>query len=1012
MLSVRLFGPITIEVNGEPLPTLRSRRGLYLLALLTLRANREVARLWLAGTLWPDSDESQGLENLKRSLTDLRKALGPAAELLQSPSKHTLTFRLTSGQADVLAFDEAIQQDAPEALERVISLYRAPLLEDCYELWVQAEQATRRENYLAAVERLAARKQAVGELAQLVPILREAVARDPLREGLSRLLMTALTEAGSPAAAAEVYRELRSNLLREHNAQPSAELTALYNQIRAGATLAITPPRPPAPTSRKAPAHYTLPRPLTALVGRENELLAVAQCLQNACLVTLTGPGGIGKTRLALETARSPQTVPADGACFVDLAPLHDPTHLPQAMAVALGLQETGELPMVEALSAFLRPRSLLLVLDNCEHLLDASAELAGRLLKDCPNLQILTTSRQPLGITGEVVWRVPALEVPSRLGAPEELVERYSALRLFFERARAVQPKLRLTELTVQAAIEICRHLDGIALAIELAAARVKSLSVEQIAIRLDDRFRLLTGGSRDALPRQQTLRALIDWSYDLLPPAEQTLLARLALFREGFSLEAAEVICADGVVLEPSAILDILEQLVDKSLVVKGGSRESATPRYQMLGTIREYSRQKQTEEELPSLIERYGDWYNALALDADTNLLGPEQTQWLGVLDTEHNNFRQALVLRVGEPHLELCASLCRYWFLRGHWSEGREYLAAALTRTDTLPGTATRARALMGAGNLARNQGDFAVAITYFEECLALRRTLGDQRGSASILNNLATVFLDQSDYERAQSLYEESLTLCRELGETAGISRALHNLGMIANEQGDNEHALELYTESLALSRSLGNRYLEANDLHNLGNVAVDQGDYQKARSLLEESLSICRDLKMDVAVTVSLIDLGRIELALGGYSAAESLLEESLTLNQSLGDPRGVAASLNNLGFVALAQGASEQARQRLIQSLQHGHRRCTVDSFIGLAHLALREGQPRKAAQLYGVADRLRTDLKGVLAFLEQRIHDDDRELLAEQLGPAFAQEYSAGRSLSDQDAYLLISG
>ena len=1010
MLRIRLFGSIAVEVNGEPLPPVRSRRGLYLLALLALRANRDVARLWLAGTLWPESDDLQGLENLRRSLTDLRKALGPAAELLQSPTKHTLQLRLAPEQLDVLGFDEAVREDTTAALERALALYTAPLLEDCYEVWVRPEQELRQETYLATVERLASRKQVTGELAGLIPTLREAVARDPLREGLCRLLMTALTETGNPSAATEVYRELRSSLLKQHNVNPSAELTALYNRIRAAATVAVSAPAPPSVVHKQA-TPYALPRPLTALIGRERELEAILQCLGNAPLVTLTGTGGIGKTRLALETAWTQQKNQPDGACFVDLAPVADPALLPRAAAAALGLQETDEQPLLEALIDHLRPRTLLLVLDNCEHLIDASAELAGRLLRDCPNLQILATSRQPLGITGEVVWRVPVLEVPPREGAPEELVERYAALRLFFERARAVQSTLALTQSSVDAAIEICRHLDGIALAIELAAARVKSLSVEQIALRLEDRFRLLTGGSRNALPRQQTLRALVDWSYELLPPKEQLLLARLSVFGDSYSLEATEAICGDGVELDSGEILDLLEQLVDKSLVLTEESEEGLS-RYRMLETIREYSRLKLPEGDLATLGERYRSWYLALAQQSEANLLGSDQAHWLTVLDGEHHNLRKAIALSTGESHLELCAALCRYWYLRGHWSEGREQLDEALGRADAARGSAARAKALMGAGNLARSQSDYPVAIVHYEACLVLYRELGDAVGHASTLNNLATVLMEEGDYVRAQALYEESLTLSRELDDKGGISRALHNLGMIANEQGDNERALAFYSESLALSRALGNRYLEANGLNNLGNVAVDQGDYKRARALIEQALLIDRELGMDAGIASSLNDLGRIELALGSYESAQRLVAEGLELYRRLGDQRGIALSLHNQGLVLLAWGRYDEARQRLTESLQLGHLRCLADTLVGLAHLALREEQLARAARLYGAADQVNLQRKGILAFLERRIHDDDLEQLTETLGPElFEKAYATGHALTTEAALQLAA-
>lgn len=972
-----------------------------MLALLTLRANREVARVWLAGTLWPESDDAQGLENLKRSLTDLRKALGPAAEQLQSPTKHTLLFKLTTEQADVLSFDEALKEDSVAALERALSLYRAPLLEDCYEVWVRSEREARQESYLAAVERYAILQQEKGNLAAAIPALREALVRDPFREGLCRMLLEALAETGNPAAAAEVYREFRSGLLREGNGSPSAALTALYNRIR---TEGSTPPTPaPPPAAKKASPRYTLPRPLTELIGREQELEAITACLGNACLVTLTGTGGIGKTRLALQTAWNQQAVLSEGACFVELAPLLSASQLPQAIASALGVQETDEQPLLETLVDYLKPRALLLVLDNCEHLVDACADFAGRLLRDCPHLQILCTSRQPLGVTGEVVWRVPILAIPPPGGAFEDLVERYAALRLFFERARAVQPSLVLNAATVQAAIEICRHLDGIALAIELAAARVKSLSVEQIAARLDDRFRLLTGGSRNALPRQQTLRALIDWSYDILPERERLLFAQLSIFSDSYTLEAAEAICAEDDTFE------LLDQLVDKSLVLAEEGAEG-TVRYRMLETIREYSRTKLDAEQREALEARLVYWYLARAIEAEPKLIGADQAHWLRVMDQEHNNLRQALTLGDSQQTLLLCATLARYWYLRNHWTEGRNYLQAAVACPEVQDPTPLRAKALMGAGNLASRQGDYEAATGFYTECLEIRRALGDRSGTASVLNSLATAIKEQGDYERARQLYHESLALCEELEDQTGMARANHNLGMIANEQGDNETALVFYTAAITLSRALGDPFLEANDLNNLGNVAIDQGDYKKAREYTEQALALYRGLGIDTGIAFCLDNLGRIALVLGDYAGARILIDESLKLNQDLGDQRGIAISLNNLGLVALALGELSEAQGLLVQSIAHRNWPSVAGTLVALGHLALRQGQLPRAATLYGAAEQLCAQMKRALSLLETRLRDEDIDLLVETLGQdVFDQSYTQGRSLTAEEAVLL---
>jgi len=1002
MLTIRLFGPITVEVDGKPLPALRSRQGFYILSLLTLRANREVSRLWLAGEIWPESDDDRGLENLRRSLTNLRQALGPEKERIQQASKRTLFFQIDPEQVDVLAFDAALKEDSITSLEKAIQLYRAPLLEGDYEVWMRPEREARQEAYLAAVERYATLQQAKGNLAAALPALREALVRDPLREGLCRMLMEALAETGNPAAAAEVYREFRTGLLREGNGSPSAALTAVYNRIR---TEGSTPPPPPsvAAAPKKASPRYALPRPLTELIGREQELEAIAACLGNACLVTLTGTGGIGKTRLALQTAWNQQAVLSEGACFVELAPLLSASQLPQATASALGVQETDEQPLLETLVDYLKPRALLLVLDNCEHLVDGCADFAGRLLRDCPHLQILCTSRQPLGVTGEVVWRVPILAIPPPGGAFEDLVERYAALRLFFERARAVQPNLVLNAATVQAAIEICRHLDGIALAIELAAARVKSLSVEQIAARLDDRFRLLTGGSRNALPRQQTLRALIDWSYDILPERERLLFAQLSIFSDSYTLEAAEAICAEDDTFE------LLDQLVDKSLVLAEEGVEG-TVRYRMLETIREYSRTKLDPEQRDVLEARFLSWYLARAIDAEPKLIGGEQAHWLRVMDQEHNNLRQALTLGDSQQNLLLCATLARYWYLRNHWTEGRNYLQAAVARPEVQDPTPLRAKALMGAGNLASRQGNYEAATGFYTECLEIRRALDDRSGTASVLNSLATAIKEQGDYERARQLYHESLALCEELEDQTGMARANHNLGMIANEQGDNETALVFYTAAITLSRALGDPFLEANDLNNLGNVAIDQGDYKKAREYTEQALALYRGLGVDTGIAFCLDNLGRIALVLGDYAGARVLIDESLKLNQELGDQRGIAISLNNLGLVALAQGELSEAQGLLLQSIAYRNWPSVAGTLVALGHLALRQGQLPRAAALYGAAEQLCEQMKRALSLLETRLRDEDIDLLVETLGQAaFDQSYTDGRSLTPDEAVLL---
>jgi predicted ATPase/transcriptional regulator with XRE-family HTH domain len=476
-----------------------------------------------------------------------------------------------------------------------------------------------------------------------------------------------------------------------------------------------------------------LPVPMTSFIGRARELAAVKQRFSSARLLTLTGPGGCGKTRLALQAAAELADKFADGVCFVELAPLGDPRLVPQSVASALGVREEPTRPLPVTLIDTLHRRQLLLVLDNCEHLIAACAELAHILLSACPQLHVLATSREVLGVAGEMAWRVPPLASPDpQRPVPVEHLLQYEAVQLFVERARTVQPTFTVTERNAAAVAQVCHRLDGIPLAIELAAARVKVLTVEQIAARLDDRFRLLTGGSRIALPRQQTLQAAIDWSYDLLSEPERRLWRRLSVFAGGWTLEAAEAVCA-GAGLDAAEVLDRLTSLVDKSLVTVDAMAGEA--RYRLLETIRQYGREKLERSGEAAVIRRqHLEWHVGLAERAEPELTGPDQAVWLEKLEAEHDNLRAALewsqVEAQGEQiGLRVAAALWRFWLVHGHLREGRRWLEGMLAGSpEAWP--AVRAKALYGAGALAEDQGDYAAARAFFAESLALRRELLD------------------------------------------------------------------------------------------------------------------------------------------------------------------------------------------------------------------------------------------------------------------------------------------
>jgi predicted ATPase/class 3 adenylate cyclase len=606
---------------------------------------------------------------------------------------------------------------------------------------------------------------------------------------------------------------------------------------------------------------HNLPQQVTSFVGREAQLTEVKSLLQKTRLLTLTGSGGCGKTRLALQVAAD--LLDGDGACvwLVELAPLTDPQLLDLSVAGVLGLKEERGKPILQTLIEYLRNKHLLLVLDNCEHLLDACATLTNSLIRQCPQLRVLATSREGLGISGELTYRVPSLSLPDprRAQTPESL-SHYEAVQLFIERAQFYLPSFAVTNANAPAVASICHRLDGIPLAIELAAARMRSMPVDQLAARLADRFHILTGGSRTSLPRQQTLRALIDWSYDLLETNLKTLLCRLSLFVGGCTLEAVESICV-GTEIESWEVLDLLTALCDKSLVVYEAPQGEA--RYRLLETIRQYAADRLSESGTREVFrDRHLAYYLALVEKEEPRLWAADQHLWLDQLEAEHDNLRVALdwsgeTEHGAESGLRVAGAIWWFWMIRGYFSEGRQRLARVLAAgVGSLP--AARAKALNGAGALAFGQGDYVSARTFHEESLTLKRAEGDLWGVAAALNDLGIITCCQGDLAAARELNQESLAIKRQLGDVQGIAYSLLSLALVAREQGDLAVARELYEEALAIRRQLGNQRGIAEALSGLANIVCDLGDEAMARVLNREGLQLYTELGDRVGIAIML----------------------------------------------------------------------------------------------------------------------------------------------------------
>jgi predicted ATPase/DNA-binding SARP family transcriptional activator/DNA-binding CsgD family transcriptional regulator len=938
-VRVRLLGGFSLSVDNRFVEQgeWRLRKAASLVKLLALAPSHRLHREQVMDLLWPDLDPQAAANNLHHALHVARRILEPTAPA--SAASGYLPLRderlaLCPNEPlwiDIEVFEEASatarQARDPAAYQAAIDLYSGDLLpQDRYEAWAEERRAQLRSAYLSLLLELAGVYEQRRVFEPAIEVLRKAVAAEPIHERAHMGLMRLYALSGRRREALGQYEQLREVLFREFGEEPEAAVRRLQQEIWAGTFPPICPPvSPPAEEAPAEAGRHNLPLARTSFVGREREMLEVKRLLSMTRLFTLTGVGGSGKSRLAVRVAADLAGAYLDGTWLVELAALSEPELVPQAVARALKVREQPNYPLVSTLEDALRSKQMLLVLDNCEHLIGAVVGLVDALLGACPRLRVLATSREVLDVAGEINWVVPSLSVPRpRFLLRTGELESYESARLFIERASHRDPSFVLTPQNAQAVAQICRRLDGIPLAIELAAARLGVLSAEQIAERLEDSLKLLTAGGRTAVPRHRTLRATLDWSYYLLAEPEKRLFRRLSVFAGGWTLEAAEAVGAgDGT--DGGDVLDLLSTLVHKSLVVAEAGAEGAL-RYRLLEPVRQYGLELLgVGGEAERARERHAEHYLALAETAEPELIGPDQASWLERLAIEHANLRAALSWALdpegaqpeerAESGLRLAAALGRFWYAHGP-SEGLRWLEKGLATGGTSP-KSVRAKALGQAGYLAIWQGDYEEAVAMLEESLALFKKLKDKPSAATLLANLGTAAVHRGDHSRVTALRPEAEALRPELSNRRATAELLIFLGMSAMDAGDRDRAIAHFQESLTLCRELGDGRGIAVALTSLGMTELSRGDLERSAPPLEEVLRLLQGRGDKVAISYSLLGLAGVAASRGHPVRAARLWGAAEASREAAGFPLSpfTLSNYDYEGYLAAARaGLDEQS--------------------------------------------------------------------------------------------------
>jgi predicted ATPase/DNA-binding SARP family transcriptional activator len=998
-LHLSLLGPFAATVGGGALPAFRTRKGASLLAMLALRSGSPVLRTSIVDALWPDSDAENGLYNLRRTLSDLRRCLGDAASRIESIGHSSVCLKPeTNDFVDVLEFRRLVKAGTKDAMTSAAKLYRGPLMEGFDEAWLLLDRISVDQEFLSALEVITSHAMNAGNYPEVILYSMRLTELDPLRESAYRTLMLAHAIMGNQTAAIAVYHDLRLLLLRELNLAPSMETEELYRHILEG-DLKVEAQE--AASESPETSANELPVPITPLIGRTDQLESLIAAISENRLVTLKGMGGIGKTRLALEAGLRLKAKMRDGVRFLDLVAVTEPSQAAEyAHSVLCHLNQNAE---PSSLYEALKNSEMLLIVDNCEHVIDAAASLIHNLLTHCPHLRIVATSREALGIPGEKIWIVPPLAVPPMNTALEldddiARIAAYDAVRFFVDRAARTEHGFSLTPRTAPHVVTICSALEGIPLALELAASSLDAVTAEQLAQSIENRLQLPESLRTTRHSRHRSLYGLVNWSYNLLTAEERQLMLQLSMFQDGFTLEDAAAICGEELGAGAAAIA---AALVKKSLVeVHDGP--DGTRRCRMLESVREFAHQQLAESgSLLDAKRRFSHYFIRLAEEQD-RLFHKEHARCTARLSAEHSNFREAfnwMAATEGEAEssLRLVVALRNYFIATSRFSEALDWLERALSAAPDADIKYVN-RASNGAGCMCFCLGYLEKAEKYYYDTIGMSELEGDYSGKGYALHNLALIAMQRGDTNKTQELMNQSIPILRDCGAIKGLSDILYNMAIAAVQRGEYSYASQLLHEGMEMPDG--------------GSSEANRGRMLTAKALIEERTGRIDEAEATLRSALDLFDragdrhrcvsamhpLAVVYMKQGRIDQAIALMDEAMSILSEVQDQHLMAELLLTRAAADRLSGDIHRARQRLFRAADMARRN---SEYLLCLKIGLELTQHLSATQLQQTGKSVANQIQYAIERGAVRLDQDDSALLAQlhaaaggSDGPAEAME------------------